>query len=27
MLAQVLLQSLHFFHMLIRHDGPPMEPH
>ena len=24
MLVQVLLQELHFFHMLIRHDGPPM---
>lgn len=27
MFAQVLLQRLHFFHMLIRHDRPPMGPH
>ena len=27
MLAQVLLQDLHFFHMLICHDGPPMGYH
>lgn len=27
MLAQVLLQGPHFLHMLICHDGPPMEPH
>jgi hypothetical protein len=27
MLAQVLLQGLHFFHMLIRHNGPPTGPH
>lgn len=24
MLTQVLLERFHFFHMLIRHDGPPM---
>ena len=27
MLAQVLLQGLHFLHMLICHDGPPMRSH
>lgn len=27
MLAEVLLQGLHLFDMLIRHDGPPMGPH
>jgi hypothetical protein len=27
MLAQVLLESFHFFHMLICHDGPPMGPY
>jgi len=26
MLTQVLFQGLHFFHMCIRQDGPPMEP-
>jgi hypothetical protein len=25
--AQVLLQGLHFFHILIRHDEPPTGPH
>jgi hypothetical protein len=27
MLAQVVLQSLHFLYMLICHNGPPMESH
>ena len=27
MFAEVLLQRLHFFHMLRCHDGPPMGPH
>ena len=27
MLAEVLLQRLHFFHILRCHDGPPMGPH
>jgi hypothetical protein len=27
MLAQMLLQSRHFFHMLIPHRGPPIGAH
>jgi hypothetical protein len=27
MFAQVLLQNLHFFYMLICHLGPPMRSH